>query len=118
MAGAFDWGSDKKSGVSSGKEGKLPKHIERMNAGTSPPEAKGSVMKGSKSMSDSGLPWGGEPAEKKKAYSSGPPTGKNSVTSRTGERKGSVGTLPQVSKAAHVGHTMPIKSKSMGMKKK
>lgn len=122
--GAFSWGNDSKKGISAGKEGKLPRHIERMNKGTAAPETKGSVMKNGKSMSDSGLPWGGEPAEKKKAYESGPPKNKGSVTGKLGQRTSAVGKLPHESDAAHVGHTMQIKSKascagmSMGKKRK
>lgn len=121
MSGAFDWGKDKGTSGSD-KGGKLPRHIERMNAGTSPPEAKGSVMKSGKSMgsSDSGLPWGGEPAEKKKAFMSGPPKGKTSVTGPLGERGPNSSKLPSDSHKAHAGYNTTVKSKHVatGMKKK
>jgi hypothetical protein len=128
MSSPFDWGSDKDKNATQGKSGKLPRHISRMNEGTTAPEAKGSVMKGGKSMSDSGLPWGGaDTSEKSKAYVSGLPKDKGSVTSATGERKSPVGTvpgtpnvkptvLPQGSHAAHAGYKTTIQSKSMGMK--
>jgi hypothetical protein len=109
MAGPFDWGTDKEKGATQGKGEKLPRHIERMNAGTKEPEAKGSVMKGNKSTSDSGLPWGGEPAEKSKAYMTGLPKNKGSMLNKTGERTGSE------SKGAHCGYEPTIKSKPMGM---
>ena len=117
MAGAFSWGSE---GKSASKGGKLPRHIERMNAGTKPPEAKGSVMKGGKSMSDSGLPWGGSPSEKSKAFATGLPKNKGSVTSKTGERTKSVGSLPQGDGKALGGHKMVTMSKPQpsGKKKK
>ena len=87
MAGSFDWGNSKSDGA--GGKQNLPRHIERMNMGETKPQMKKS------GKSSEGLPWGGQPAEKKKAYASGPPTGKNSVTSKNGERKGAVGSLPQ-----------------------
>ena len=113
--GAFSWG-DKKKDEHSGKSGELPRHISRMNAGTSSPEAKGSVMKGGKS--DSGLPWGGKPAEQSKAFATGLPKNKGSVTEALGQRTSAVGKLPHESSKAHAGFKMQIKSKSHGMKKK
>jgi hypothetical protein len=112
MSGAFDWSSEGK-GVSKGKEGKLPRHIERMDAGLRGPEMKKSVS----DTKSSGLPWGGEPAEKKKAFASGPPKNKGSVTEALGQRTSAVGKLPHEANAAHCGHTMQIKSKSVSMAK-
>lgn len=111
--GAFNYGGTGKSGVSPGKESKLPRHIERMNEGTSGPEMKKSV-----GTSDSGLPWGGRPAEQSKAYATGVPKNKGSMTNKTGERTKSVGSLPQDGGKAHVGFKGQIKSKSQHMGKK
>jgi hypothetical protein len=110
---AFDWGGPGK-GKGNGKDSGLPKHIQRMNNPNEVAEVKASI-----STNDSGLPWGGEPSEKAKAYMSGPPKNKGSMVSKTGERTESVGSLPQDCKAAHCGYDMPIKSKSImtGMKK-
>jgi hypothetical protein len=115
MSGAFDYG-DKNKSETSGKGGELPRHIQRMNAGTAPPEAKGSVMKNGKSMSDSGLPWGGDPAEKKKAYMSGEPKNK-STTEPLGQRGANSSKLPSDSNAAHAGYKPTIQSKHVSKSK-
>ena len=104
MAGSFDWGSSSKSDGAGTKQ-TLPRRVERMNMGETPPKMKKS------GKSSEGLPWGGQPAEKKKAYATGAPTGKNSVTSRTGERKGSVGSLP------HAGKNVGMKNVATSKKK-
>ena len=77
-------------------------------------------VKASVSTNDSGLPWGGSPSEKTKAYMTGPPKNKGSMTNKTGERTMSNDTLPQDCKKAHCGYDMTIKSKSIstGMKGK
>lgn len=115
MSGAFDYGNEGK-GISSGKEGKLPRHIERMNEGLRGPEMKQSVS----DTKSSGLPWGGEPAEKKKAFMQGPPKGKSSVTGPLGERGPNSSKLPSDENKAHAGYKMQIQSKraSTGMMKK
>jgi hypothetical protein len=112
---SFDWGNEDKGGRGSGKDSLLPRHIKRMNSPNEVAEVKKSV-----STSDSGLPWGGQPPEQKKAYQSGLPKNKGSVTGPTGERKGSVGSLPHDSHPAHAGYAMQIKSKAAcpDMKKK
>lgn len=114
MAGAFSWGNEGKGGKS-GKDSGLPKHINRMNNPTEVVEVKKSV-----GTSDSGLPWGGEPAEKKKAFMQGPPKGKSSVTGPLGERGPNSSKLPSDEHKAHAGYKMQIQSKRIdtGMKKK
>ena len=73
MSGPFDSG-DKDGSENSGKGGPLPKHIERMNAGTRAPKMK--------SGSEGNLPWGGKSKEASKTYMSGLPKSKGSTTSK------------------------------------
>jgi hypothetical protein len=111
MSGPFDWGKDGK-GTSSNKDGNLPHHIERMNMGTRPPKMKNSG-------DGNNLPWGGQPAEAKKAYMSGPPKNKGSILSKTGERTAKATALPGTGKAMS-GYKPTIKPKAQpikGMKK-
>ena len=115
MSGPFDWGNkgatgDKNPGEKSGKSGELPRHIQRMNHPTEVAEVKKST-----SNSDSGLPWGGRPAEQKKAYMSGPPKDKGSMTG--GKRTVSPTSLPSDSHKAHAGHPVTIKSSHIGHSK-
>ena len=77
MGGPFDWGGNKSDGA--GGKQKLPRHIERMQEGL-----RGPTMK----SGEGNLPWGGKPAEQKKAYATGTPKNKGSMLSKTGERKG------------------------------
>ena len=105
MTGAFDWGNEGK-GVSPGKADKLPRHIERMNEGTRPPEMKNGSGGGSN------LPWGGKPAEQKKAYMQGEPKNKGSMMSKTGATKG-VSSLPQSNGKSMQGRSQTQPSKSV-----
>lgn len=114
---AFTWGNETKGG-STGKDGKLPRHVERMQRGDAPAESKESVnaMKGSKDGNN--LPWGGMPKEKDKAFESGLPKDKGSMTSPKGERPTmKPSALPHDAHKAHAGYPMTIKSKSVPMKK-
>lgn len=111
MSGPFDWSEGKGKGSSSGKDANLPHHIERMNMGTKAPKMKNSG-------DGNNLPWGGRPAEQKKAYATGEPKNKGSMLSKTGERTAKATALPGSGKAMQ-GHAPTIKSKSQpaGMKK-
>jgi hypothetical protein len=112
--GAFAWSGPGKGKSSKSGDSGLPKHIQRMDNPNEVAEVKASL-----STNDSGLPWGGNPSEKDKAYMSGLPKNKGSMVSKTGERTMSNDSLPQDCKAAHCGYDMTIKSKSImtGMKK-
>lgn len=114
MSDAFNWGASKEKSTNQGKDYQLPKHIARMNNPTEVVEVK-------KDVNGGGLPWGGQPSEKSKAFASGPPKDKGSMMNGTGERKSPVGTLkggvhmkpghlPHESHPAHAGHAMQIKS--------
>jgi hypothetical protein len=96
MDGAFDWGKD--------KGGKLPRHIERMEETEKPAQMKS----GSKEMN---LPWGGQPAEQKKAYMSGLPVNKGSMIKKTGNKPPS--NMPRNNTKALQGHTPQTVSKKM-----
>lgn len=96
MDGSMDWGKD--------KGGKLPRHIERMEETEKPAQMK----KGN----DSNLPWGGRPAEQKKAYMQGEPANKGSMMSKTGATKGP-SSMPQSDGKALQGRKVTQPSKSM-----
>ena len=113
--GAFNWGNEGKGSSKSSKGSGLPKHIQRMNNPTEVAEVKKSV-----GTNDSGLPWGGEPPEKKKAYMGGVPKNK-STTEALGQRGANSSKLSSDSHPAHAGYSTTIKTKHApmgGMKKK
>jgi hypothetical protein len=118
VSGAFDWGSEKgpsKNANEGAGKAPLPKHIRRLNNPNEVVEVKNSI-----STKDSGLPWGGQPGEKKKAYMSGYPGNKGSIMGAKGTRKSPVGhaggttspagKLPHEGHVAHAGHKMHTKS--------
>jgi hypothetical protein len=70
-----------------------------------------------KSGDGNNLPWGGQPAEQKKAYQSGLPKDKGSMLSKMGECTVKPSTMPGTGKAM-VGHKPVVKSKAQPAGKK